>query len=75
MKIENKLKEIRKKEGLTQIEIARKANITPMSYQRYEAGKRVPNTYTSQLIAKILNSTVEDLFPLPQRQLRQPERK
>ena len=57
-----KLKEKREKSALTQMEIAEKANISLMSYQRYETGKRVPNVETAKLIAKILNSTVEELF-------------
>lgn len=65
MNIETKLKKIREIKGLTQIEIAKKSNITKRSYQRYEYGERVPDVYTAQLIAQALHTTVEELFPLP----------
>ena len=63
------LKQIRKQKGLKQLQIAKKASISLMSYQRYETGERVPNVYTAQLIAQALQTTVEEIFPLPQRQL------
>lgn len=61
------LKIKRKEKGLTQSEIAEKAKISILAYQRYEYGERVPNVYIAQLIAKALQTTVEELFPLPQR--------
>lgn len=64
MNIENKLKKVRETKGLTQIEIAKKSNITKRSYQRYEYGERVPDVYTAQLIAQALHTPVEELFPL-----------
>lgn len=64
VKIESKIKQIRQEKGLTQVEVAEKANIKQRSYQRYEAEERVPNVYTAQLIAQALQTTVEELFPL-----------
>lgn len=61
------LKQKRKEKGLTQSEIAEKAKISILAYQRYEYGERVPNAYTAQLIAQALQTTVEKLFPLSQR--------
>ena len=57
-----KLKKAREKMGLTQVEVARKAKISPLSYQRYEYGERIPNASTAILIAKAVNSSVEALF-------------
>lgn len=57
-----KLKTTRQKQGLTQIQVAEKANITTRQYQRYENGERMPKANTAKLIAKTLNSTVEELF-------------
>lgn len=57
-----KLRAKRQKEGLTQVEVAKKANITTNCYQRYENGERIPRADTAKLIAKTLNSTVEELF-------------
>ena len=59
---ETKLKTTRQKQGLTQVQVAKKANITTRQYQRYEAGERIPKADTAKLIAKTLNSTVEELF-------------
>ncbi len=60
------LKIKRREKGLTQSEIAEKAKISILAYQRYEYGERVPNAYTAQLIAQALQTTVEELFPLSQ---------
>lgn len=49
-----------------QVQVAEKAKITERSYQRYEAGERLPNVHTAQLIAQVLHTTVEDIFPLHQ---------
>ena len=61
------LKIKRKEKGFKQSEIAKKAQISVLAYQRYEYGERVPNAYTAQLIAQALQTTVEELFPIPQR--------
>lgn len=57
-----KLKARRQEKGLTQVEVAEQAKINTLSYQRYEAGERIPRADTAKLIAKALDSTVEDLF-------------
>lgn len=74
MKLNSKLKNRREETGLTQIEIAEKAGITVRAYQYIEAAGRVPNAHTAQLIAHALGSTVEELFPLPERQFRETEK-
>ena len=56
------LREAREKAALTQVQIAKKAGISELAYQRYEAGKRTPNATTAILIAHAVNSTVEELF-------------
>lgn len=61
------IKIIREQRGFTQMQVAEKAQISERSYQRYEAGKRVPNVYTALKIAKTLNTTVETLYPLEHR--------
>lgn len=65
MTIETLLKIQRKSMNLTQAQVAKKVNISERTYQNYETGRRTPNLYTAQLIAKVLNSTIEELFPLP----------
>ncbi len=64
MILKNKLKEARKKAGLMQVEVAKKAKISERAYQYYESGERLPDVLTALIIADILNSTVEELFPL-----------
>lgn len=59
---ETKLKTTRLKNGLTQEQIAKQANIAIRAYKYYENGKRIPRADTAILIAKALNSTVEELF-------------
>lgn len=46
----------------TQVEVAFAANITVISYYRYEAGARLPRVDVAIRIAKALNCTVEDIF-------------
>ncbi len=58
------LKDKREKMGLTQVKIAKESKITERGYQDYEYGKREPKVRTAIRIAKVLNSTVEELFPV-----------
>lgn len=62
--MENNLKTIRKKRGFTQVQVADKAQLTERGYQYIESGRRTPNVYLATKIAKALNATVEELFPL-----------
>lgn len=62
MILNTKLKKAREKAGLTQVEFAYQAKVSLRAYQYYENGKRVPDVLTAILIAKALNSTVEELF-------------
>lgn len=57
-----KLKAARDKTGLTQKQVAEDAKITEVSYQRIEYGTQRPSLATAILIARKVNSTVEDLF-------------
>ena len=53
-----KLIKARKKAGLTQIEVATKAKISEISYQRIEYGTQRTSIDTAFLIADAVNSTV-----------------
>ncbi len=64
MTVLTSLKQIRDKKGLTQVEVAYKANIAVRTYQNYEAGERIPNVHTALNLAKVLNCSVEELFPV-----------
>ena len=59
------LKNKREAVKVTQVQMANQVGISVVGYQNYEAGKRVPDVYIAQKIAKILHTTVEDLFPIP----------
>lgn len=62
--VQNYIKSIRIKKGLTQSEMAIATGITVRQYRRIEKGEQDPRTKTSILIVKALNTTVEELFPL-----------
>ncbi len=62
-----KLKKIRKEKNFTQFQIAKIAKISERQYRRIELGEQTPNVDTAQLIAQALQTTVEELFPLSQR--------
>lgn len=57
-----KLRAARLKQGLTQLQVAQRANITVANYQRIEYGQQQPKVDTAKLIAKALSSTVNELF-------------
>lgn len=62
--MQNNLKTVRVKMGLTQVQVADKAHLSERGYQYIEAGKRIPNVYLAIEIAKALGVTVEDAFCL-----------
>ena len=59
--IEN-MKKKRKILKLTQREVANYLKITIRNYQRIEAGTQTPRLKTALNLAKVLNTTVEELF-------------
>ena len=58
------LKKRRNELGLTQAEVAKKSYISYRGYQNIEAGNRVPNVLSAQLIASALETTVDKIFPI-----------
>jgi len=61
----NKISEYRKKLNITQPQLAEMANLTTYTLvYRYEKGTRIPSVYIALRIAKALNATVEEVFPL-----------
>ena len=56
------LRECRTKQHLTQVDVAKAANISLMSYKRYEYGYRKPDVITAIHIANALHTTVEQLW-------------
>ena len=57
-----RLKEAREKKALTQVEVAQRAGITEVCYQRYESGDRIPRADVAIRIAKTVGRSVEWLF-------------
>lgn len=62
----NRLKEIREKRNMTQTELAYKVGVTQRHISFIEKGDRKPSLENAFKIAKILKSTVENIF-LPKR--------
>lgn len=62
MKISERLREYRKKNNLTQVEIAEKLKISQPSYSCYESGEAKPNTMNAINLAAMLGITVEELM-------------
>ena len=58
------LKEIRKKNGWTQEELARKLNTTKQVISKYEKSQRSPNIYVARDYAKALGVTLEDMLKI-----------
>lgn len=57
-----KLRAAREQSGKTQAQVAKEVGMPEATYQRYEYDKREPRVRTAIRIAKVLNSTVEELF-------------
>ena len=64
-KLNNSLEELRRKAGLTQQELSKKAEVSRKSINAIENGIYVPSTVLALKIAKTLKCKVEDLFELP----------
>jgi len=64
----NRLADIRKKQRLSQSELAEQAGITRQAIYAIEANQYLPNTQISLQLAEVLNCHVEDLFRLQERE-------
>lgn len=62
--MKNNLKVVREKKGFTQVQVAEKAQLSERGYQYIEASRRLPNVMIAQRLAQVLDTTVEELFPL-----------
>ena len=60
----NKIKEYRKKAGLSQAELAQKVGISEISIRKYESGERRPKLETLISIAKVLDVDVNEFESL-----------
>jgi putative transcriptional regulator len=64
-KLLNNLAEFRKRAGLTQEDLSKKAEVSRKSINAIENGIYVPSTVLALKISKTLECTVEELFQLP----------
>ena len=60
----NRLKEIRVAKGLSQAELATRADITRQAISSIEANRYLPTTVVALQLARVLGTSVEDLFSL-----------
>lgn len=60
--ISNKIKELRKKNGLTQEELARETNLSQSNIGMIEGGKRIPGRKTLEILANFFNVTIDYLL-------------
>jgi molybdate-binding protein/DNA-binding XRE family transcriptional regulator len=64
--IANHLAALRRKRGLSAIRLAERVGISRQTVYAIEAGTYVPNTAVALQLARALESTVEELFALPE---------
>ncbi len=62
MKFGNILRELREEKDLTQVELAKKLNITSQSLSQYELGKRIPDIEMIDRLANFFNVSVDYLL-------------
>ena len=58
----NLIKKIRSQMKISQATMAREAKIDVRYFQRIEKGDQIPTVYIALNIARLLHTTVEDLF-------------
>ena len=57
--------ELRKKNNLTQSELADKAFVTRQAVSKWESGESIPNTETLKLLSKIFDTSINTLLGSP----------
>jgi transcriptional regulator with XRE-family HTH domain len=67
METKNIIKDIRKKNNLSQDEMAAKLFVTRQAVSRWENGETIPNIDTLKLISKEFNITINELLNLPEK--------
>jgi DNA-binding XRE family transcriptional regulator len=59
---ENRVREIRKKRGMSMVMLSVKAGVSYSNLCRYEKQQQKPSLGTAEKLAKSLETTVEELF-------------
>lgn len=66
METKDVIVELRKKNGLSQDELAEKVLVTRQAVSRWETGETIPNTETLKLLSKLFKVTINTLLGSPQ---------
>ena len=66
METKDVIVELRKKNGLSQDELAKKVMVTRQAVSRWETGETIPNTETLKLLSKLFHVTINTLLGSPQ---------
>ncbi|KXT65785.1 helix-turn-helix transcriptional regulator [Streptococcus sp. DD04] len=64
MKLKNRLKELRARDGLNQTELAKKAGVSRQTISLLERDEYTPSVVIALKIAQIFNESVENVFRL-----------
>ena len=65
METKNIMVELRRKNGLSQDELAEKVFVTRQAVSRWETGETVPNTETLKLLSKLFDVSINTLLGSP----------
>lgn len=58
----NRIREFRVKNGMLQIDLAKKLNVTPSTIWAWEANRRKPKHHSLQEMAQIFNCAIDELL-------------
>ena len=64
MKLKNRLKELRSRDGLNQTDLAKKAGVSRQTISLLERDEYTPSVVIALKIAQIFNESVENVFRL-----------
>ena len=64
MKLKNRLKELRARDGLNQTDLAKKAGVSRQTISLLERDESTPSVVIALKIAQIFNESVENVFRL-----------
>ena len=59
----NRVRELREKAGLSQVELARRARMASTNLSAIENGRLAPWPKIKRRLARVLKTTVQELFP------------
>ncbi len=60
--IANRLRELRKKKGITQIKVQMETGIDQSDYSKLENGKRYPNFQQAQELSKLYDTSIDYIY-------------